>query len=212
MDDKKRELIKSRWKNDNKFRTVLIIGVGGIGSYLVPLLLRTGLYKIHLYDPDTVEAKNLSYQNFTDNDIGELKVNGELFHDIRLTKYPVEVLTEYQMEKSNPDLIICCADNLDVRKLLYTYGFQDKNKIPWLDLRAQARNGALISYLTDEKLMSMFLSGPEGSFSCQGEDFNKTHSIEHLHFTHVAIAGLAAQWVQRWFNGDEVIDKKVINI
>ena len=39
-------------------RKILIIGAGGIGSYLIPLLDKTGLYDITVSDPDTVEEKN----------------------------------------------------------------------------------------------------------------------------------------------------------
>ena len=84
--------------------------------------------------------------------------------------------------------------------------------IKWLDLRAQGRNGAVISYLTDPKHSSMFLAGPDGSFSCQGESFNESNDTKAIHFTHVSIAGMGAQWIQRWFNGEEVFDKRIVNI
>ena len=50
-------------------KKILIIGVGGIGSYLVPLLDRLGCYTITVYDNDTVEEKNLLYQNYQEEDI-----------------------------------------------------------------------------------------------------------------------------------------------
>ena len=50
-------------------RKVMIIGAGGIGSFLIPQLNRTKLYKLTVYDPDIVEEKNLTYQNFTEDDI-----------------------------------------------------------------------------------------------------------------------------------------------
>ena len=33
-------------------RRLLVIGVGGIGGYLVPLLNKTDKYDIHIADPD----------------------------------------------------------------------------------------------------------------------------------------------------------------
>ena len=53
----------------------MIIGTGGIGAYLIPLLNKTGLYNMTIYDPDVVEEKNLTYQNFEESHVGELKVN-----------------------------------------------------------------------------------------------------------------------------------------
>jgi len=200
-------------------RKVLVIGVGGIGSFLTPLLHRTGLYSVTMHDPDTVDLKNISYQNFKHSNIGMSKVNAMRINttcmnhltDVGLNQgkaYPI--LTKKQLEGF--DLIVCCADNLAVRKLLYAQGFKDGCQTHWLDLRAQGRNGALISYLTDGNFSETLLNGPEGSFSCQGENFNESLNTEDLHFTHVAIAGYGAQWMQRWFAGDEVKDKYIINV
>ena len=194
----------------NKKRKILIIGVGGIGSYLTPLLHKTGLYDIHISDPDSVEEKNLFYQNFNTMHLDKPKVNCIVENDVIGSRKPFPILTKQQL--NGFDLVVCCADNLDVRRLLYRQGFQEDCKTKWLDLRAQGRNGALISYLTDPKLCDTFLAGPDGSFSCQGESFGKSMKTENLHFTHVAIAGMAAQWMQRWFNGENVFDKRIVNI
>mgnify|MGYP003138758868 FL=1 len=193
---------------DKNKRNVMIIGVGGIGSYLAPLLKRVGTYSMFLADPDIVEEKNLLYQNFDKVNVGEKKVNSLFMNGHVRSDYRIR--TDACLRKGKMDLIVCCADNLDIRRLLYRQGFQDDAKVKWLDLRAQGRNGALISYLTDPKFSDMFLQGPEGSFSCQGEQDEITP--ESVHFTHVAVAGMAAQWIQRWFNGEEVKDKMVINI
>ena len=56
-------------------KKILIIGAGGIGSYLIPLLDRLGCYNITVYDNDTVEKKNLLYQNYNENDINGLNRN-----------------------------------------------------------------------------------------------------------------------------------------
>jgi molybdopterin/thiamine biosynthesis adenylyltransferase len=199
-------------------KKILIIGVGGIGGYLAPLLAQSGQYEISLADPDTVEEKNLSYQNYMEDDIGKNKARllSEAINNFGNGRVPSStsicfpILTDKQLE--GYDLIICCADNLDVRRLVYRQGFQSDCRTQWLDLRAQGRNGALISYLADPQLCDTFLAGPEGSFSCQGEAFNETRDGKDLHFTHAAIAGLGAQWVMRWNSGDQLKDKMVINI
>ena len=56
-------------------RKILIIGVGGIGSFLVPLLDKVGMYDISVADPDKVETKNLTYQNYTEEDVNLYKVS-----------------------------------------------------------------------------------------------------------------------------------------
>ena len=92
--------------------------------------------------------------------------------------------------------MICCADNLAIRQTLY------KTDYKWLDLRAQGRNGLLVSYEENKKVLSMLNVGPDGSFSCQGDKWDGTTG--DIHFTHVAIAGMGAQWIQRWFAGEDV--------
>ena len=41
-------------------RKVLVIGAGGIGSFLIPILDKVGLYRISVADPDVVEVKKSS--------------------------------------------------------------------------------------------------------------------------------------------------------
>ena len=176
-------------------RKVMIIGAGGIGSFLIPQLDRTNLYDLVVYDPDIVEEKNLTYQNFKLSDVDKKKVN-VMAEMCDINAQPFPVLTANQLK--GYDLVICCADNLDIRRTMYN------STAKWLDLRAQARNAAMISHLEDPKLYTTFTSGPDGSFSCQGDSWEK--DAEGVHFMQVVIAGYGAQWTQRWFN-DEHVEK-----
>ena len=184
-------------------RKILIIGAGGIGSFLISFLDRIGLYNITVFDPDKVEKKNITYQNFLESDIGEnkAKVMEKRYESVE-TGMPYAVLTIKQLQSYS--LVICCADNLDVRRLLY------KSDIKWLDLRSQGRNAVLISHEIDKNKMDTVLQGPEGSFSCQGGNWSGKQ--KDIHYTHTAVAGMATQWMQRWFNAEEVCDFKIINI
>ena len=121
-------------------RRILIIGVGGIGSYLVPLLCKIGMYDIHIADPDTVEEKNICSQNFNERNIGSYKCDALVGNILTQNKHDrmcitasahFPILVEKQIE--GYDLIVCCADNLDVRRLVYRKGFQDDCSAKWLD-------------------------------------------------------------------------------
>ena len=171
----------------------MLIGAGGIGSFLIPLLDKVGIYDITVYDPDIVEEKNLTYQNFTKEDLDEKKVNA-MSKRYNVNAQPYPVLTAGQLK--GYDLVVCCADNLDIRRTMYN------SKVKWLDLRAQARNAAMISHLEKPELYNVFTSGPDGSFSCQGDSWEG--EPEGVNFMQVVIAGYGAQWIQRWFNGDYV--------
>lgn len=184
-------------------RKILIIGAGGIGSYLIPLLDKTGLYDITVSDPDTVEEKNLTYQNFWCEELNKYKsacMKSRYATVTTSSEYPI--LTEKQLE--GYELVICCVDNLDARRLLY------RSSIAWLDLRSQGRNAAYISYKADPKMYDTMLAGPDGSFSCQGNSWDG--STKGIHWLHVAIAGMGAEWTQRWFNDEPVNGFAVVNV
>ena len=190
-------------------RKIMIIGAGGIGSFLVSFLDRIGLYDITIYDDDLVENKNLTYQNYGLIDVGDKKVDAIVRKSSNVTGEPYFVLVKEQL--ANYDLVVCCADNLAVRRLLYKEGHGEDIENKWLDLRSQGRNAALISYKTDPTLMDSMLEGPDGSFSCQGTDWEG--EAEGIDTMHIAIAGAATQWIQKWFNdNNDVIDKMVMNI
>ncbi len=188
-------------------RKIMIIGTGGIGSYLVPFLSRLGIYELHVFDDDKIENKNLLYQNFEEDDIGRYKVH--CIEGKCETRNEYQVLVEKQL--NGYDLIVCCADNLAVRRLLYRQGYGESAKVKWLDLRAQGRNAALISYKVDPNLVDTLLAGPEGSFSCQNSEWDG--SAEGVNAMHICMAGAATQWIQQWFlDTEQVAEKLVMNI
>jgi len=184
-------------------KKILIVGAGGIGSFLIPLLDRVSLYKIVVADPDRVEKKNLTYQNFKEKELEMNKAGVMDWNYPSVAQHiPYPILTENQIK--GYDLVVCCADNLDVRRLLY------RSKVKWLDLRAQGRNCAFVTSMADPKMYDTLLAGPEGSFSCQGDSWDG--SSQNVHFMQVVAAGMGAQWIQRFFAGDDVGDFKVVNV
>tara|TARA_R110002051_G_scaffold260800_2_gene320609 strand:- start:13390 stop:13962 length:573 start_codon:yes stop_codon:yes gene_type:complete len=189
-------------------RKILIIGVGGIGSFLTQFLNRLNIYDITVADSDSVDKKNLLYQNYQPSSIGYNKAKEirAAYHNVRPIAY--DILVDKQL--MGYDLVICCADNLDVRRLVYRQGHGSRTKVKWLDLRAQGRNGVLISHLIDPALSDTFLDGPEGSFSCQADNWNgKAKNIDMMN---IVMASMGAQWIQKWFNKEEVNPYMVMNI
>jgi hypothetical protein len=184
-------------------RKILIIGAGGIGSFLIPILARTKLYKITVADPDIVEKKNLPYQNYEQEDVGKNKAQVMYNRYNCSASIPHPILTEKQI-KQGYDLVISCVDNLSLRRTLY------RTDVNWLDLRAQGRNAAFISSDADPSQYDTLLAGPDGSFSCQGDSWDGSN--KNVHFMQCAIAGIAAQWIQRYMNDEEVKNFGVFNI
>ena len=130
-------------------RKILIIGTGGIGSFLIQFLDKVGLYDMTVADPDIVEKKNIPYQNFSEEEIGKKKVAAINRYDsvVKTSNFPI--LSEQQMK--GYDLVICCVDNLGIRKTMYN------TSLKWLDLRAQGRNAALVSHKADANMYDTLL-------------------------------------------------------
>lgn len=63
---------------------VAILGCGGLGSNLAFMLVRSGIRRFRLIDPDLVSASNLNRQAFFPEDVGKPKVTALAAHLLRL--------------------------------------------------------------------------------------------------------------------------------
>lgn len=127
---------------------IRVVGAGGIGSYLIRelyVLLKTNQLVdksgkevvIHAYDPDEIEQKNLLYQNYTMNDLYDIK--GKRIAE----KYPgvmgnATKVTDFKKIVTKDDIVISCVDNKETREAM----FEQLDKLPniWIDLRSHGRN------------------------------------------------------------------------
>ena len=107
----------------NKIRTlrVTLAGLGGIGSYIGFLLSRLQVGYLSLYDPDIVEAVNISGQMYPTLSIGNYKTSAladliRNFSDF----YNYRTLTQRYEEfcPTNP-IMICGFDNMEARKVFF---------------------------------------------------------------------------------------------
>lgn len=106
---------------------VLVLGLGGVGSYAVEAIVRSGVANIIIVDYDIIDITNLNRQLMTNhNNIGKLKT--EVIKDRILNINPackVEIISDkinkesvYSLLNLNPDYIIDACDTLDVKKEL----------------------------------------------------------------------------------------------
>ncbi len=113
--------------------TVLIVGVGGVGSWTAIQLVEMGVKKLILFDWDVVEECNLSRQFFIEESVGKPKVL-ELKKMLKKINKNVEV--EANVEKFNGtenlsvDFILDGSDNRAAR--LAIDFFSNKNQTPWI--------------------------------------------------------------------------------
>lgn len=121
-----------------KKKTVLIVGLGGVGGYATESLVRSGIHNLIIIDHDTIDASNLNRQIITNNqNIGKNKVeecakriseiNPEcnvITHKIFLDKTNFDILDNYQI-----DYIVDCCDSVDTKKLLIDYSIKKNIKL-----------------------------------------------------------------------------------
>ena len=127
---------------------IAVVGCGGIGSYFIRGLSEsikkdiTGFNAINvmgidLFDYDLVEEKNLSYQNFDIEHIGQNKA--EVMAEITGYKAKAEKI-EIPEQLQEYDLVVMAVDNNEVRNIVYNSG------VKFLDLRAKGTS--VMAYLT----------------------------------------------------------------
>lgn len=103
-------------------RQIVIVGCGGVGSYLIPALLRTvrnhacppNSPRVILVDGDTLEPKNMERQLFSEDDVGKNKA--WVLANLNVDYYPniTAEKTFFSGDESwleTGALIIACVDN-----------------------------------------------------------------------------------------------------
>lgn len=127
-----------------KNTTVAVIGCGGVGSYSVMALARTGIGRLIIIDPDVVEAGNINRQLMAfDSTLGEPKTRWLESHvkDINpdIEMHAIQAAYTDAMEETlfalNPDFIIDAIDDMPAKKALISAGLA--RDIPVLSVLAQ---------------------------------------------------------------------------
>ena len=84
-------------KNLLSFR-VLLFGVGGVGSAVANMLIRSGIHDLRIVDFDTIDLTNVNRQLLANSlNIGKLKVDElekqlkEINPNVKITKYPLKL-------------------------------------------------------------------------------------------------------------------------
>ena len=109
------------WYEKIQETEVTVAGIGGIGSYVCYLLSRMNLKMIKMFDPDIVEAVNLSGQMYRSVDIGFNKVSAmaNIMNDFSMYKNYIAMPTYFNSSSNAEDIIICGFDNMEARRLAF---------------------------------------------------------------------------------------------
>ena len=106
------------WFNAIQLSTVVLAGLGGIGSYILFCLSRMKPKQIFIYDDDVVEMANLSGQLYSSTMIGKRKVDAmaELARDFSCYYGVQAVPQRFTADTPAGDIMICGFDNMQARK------------------------------------------------------------------------------------------------
>ena len=138
-----------------KKKTVTLVGLGSLGSFIALLLAKNGI-NLNLIDFDKVSIENLSSQLYSKKDLKKYKTkalkkiikktNSEINITIHTTK-----LTDLNLNILNSDLIIDCSDNLKTKLLIDSY-----KKTPWVHIAVLKTTGLI--YVVKDSLKEIYQS------------------------------------------------------
>lgn len=109
------------WYENIQKKTVILAGVGGIGSYVGFLLARMKPAFMFIYDDDTVEAVNMSGQLYGQSDLGRYKVSAlaRMIRNYAGYSSVFAISERFTNESEAGDIMICGFDNMAARRLFF---------------------------------------------------------------------------------------------
>lgn len=109
------------WYENIQKKTVILAGVGGIGSFCGFLLARMKPASMFIYDDDIVESANMSGQLYSQFDVGRPKVSALAGMIRNYAGYgSVFAINErFANESEASDIMICGFDNMAARRLFF---------------------------------------------------------------------------------------------
>lgn len=120
-------LLSEKQINKLKDTTVLVIGLGGVGSYVVESLIRLNIKKIIIVDNDVIDITNLNRQLMTNlNNVGNKKTE-EIYLRIKSINPYIEVvkidsyITKENIDilfKEKIDYLVDACDTIETKKEL----------------------------------------------------------------------------------------------
>ena len=125
----------------SKLDHIGLVGLGGIGSQLVPLLSIMGWKKMTGWDHDRLEEHNLSTTMFPQGALGKSKAEvAENISNLYSVKPGNNAFFEEYYDETSPTLpkMISCLDNMEGRLVSYNKWLEQSNRQFFIDLRMGA--------------------------------------------------------------------------
>lgn len=119
-------------------KNVIVFGCGGVGGYVIEMLVRSGIKNLTIVDFDVVSQTNINRQIIaTKNTVGKLKVDcfseriAQINPDCNLKTKSKKLLPEniHQFNLNNYDYVIDCIDMVSSKVELIKYCYDNGIKI-----------------------------------------------------------------------------------
>ena len=146
------------WYNAIQDSSIVLAGIGGIGSYVALLLARLSPKRISMYDPDTVEMVNMSGQLHSHNRCGDSKINSiqDIIQTIGYYFRAIGHTHRYNSNCNREDIMICGFDNMEARKIFFNnwirhiFNHPNPEKCLYIDGRLSAESYQIFAIRGDD--------------------------------------------------------------
>ena len=134
------------WYEEIQKKTIILAGLGGIGSYVCFLLSRMQPTSMFIYDDDIVEAGNMSGQLYSSRDVGRTKVDSisDMVSSYANYNSVFAINSRFTADTEATDIMICGFDNMEARKTFFdrwvahVESKEDKSNCLFIDGRLSA--------------------------------------------------------------------------
>lgn len=103
---------------------IMVIGLGGIGSWVMSALTRCGFRRLAGVDPDSVGAENVGSQMYAPSQVGEAKVEAIKRWMLPIDGYEGRVMrvgagSALRVGQDAPMVVAACVDSMTARSAVY---------------------------------------------------------------------------------------------
>ena len=121
LDETTTRFSSALWFEEIQKKSIILAGLGGIGSYVAFLLSRMKPAQLTLYDDDVVEAVNMAGQLYGSLDIGKYKVDAiaSMLENYSGYYSTLCVREKFEADTIPADIMICGFDSMKARKIFY---------------------------------------------------------------------------------------------